>query len=160
MLVLPYSRAVKAGETQQAIKHYYNVILSLKGLNVSGLNDVITPKPSPNKSVTTPKISEISLADDEDAEKGPGEEKEEEEDTSDDKAESTEAEDPNDIYSGKAIKKTLAQCYVNMAICNAKKNAWAACKRNAEKYAAHSSRAKNVLYSHTTDQGSMLFVVH
>lgn len=38
-------------------------------------------------------------------------------------------------YSGENVTKTMAQCYVNMAICQAKKENWSACKRNAQEYA-------------------------
>lgn len=35
-------------------------------------------------------------------------------------------------YSFKAIKTTMAACYVNMAICHSKNGDWTKCMRSAE----------------------------
>ena len=39
----------------------------------------------------------------------------------------------DDKYTFEAVKKAMAACYVYMAIINSKSNAWAKCKRAAER---------------------------
>jgi hypothetical protein len=39
----------------------------------------------------------------------------------------------DDKYTFEAVKKAMAACYVNMAIIHSKSNAWAKCKRAAER---------------------------
>lgn len=82
-----------------------------------------TPSPAP------PKISELVESTSEEGQ-GNGDEASEEENNDD--GEGAEQSEEDEKYSPEAIKKTMAACYLNMAICHSKKGDWTKCKRKAE----------------------------
>lgn len=118
----------------KALRKYYAAILLLKGLSGQGLHTYSGPSRSSLSS--QPRITEVPSNDArsdggeaDDAESDDGHQAEEE---SESEEEEEEVEENAQHYSGDGVKKLICQCYVNMAICHAKNNAWDKCKRNAE----------------------------
>ena len=134
------THSVKAGEHTKSIRHYYNVILLLKGINqqnsgLGGLIDAARSSTTPARKQTA-KISEITEGEVE-VEVAADSRKTSKATESAEPSEAVEQEgshaiDVNEKYGMPAIKKTMAQCYVNMATCHAKKEDWVKCRRDAE----------------------------
>lgn len=130
-------KKVKAGDYTAALKKYHFVIIYLKGISNQESFKSVSIGGS-NK----PKITEVVEDEDEDDE--------EDEDENDEQKEQKDASHVNgnkvenskkeilegdeDKYSFANVKKTMVACYVNMAICHSKTNAWAKCKRSAERW--------------------------
>jgi len=120
--------AVKANDLQTAIKHYYTVILNLKGISSSNSGLETMFNAARITSPTQPRFSEVT-------------EEDEVNDTNDEKNGHAEEQEPergptpppeDETYTETNIKKVLSSSYVNMAICFAKKEEWSKCRRNAE----------------------------
>ncbi|KAK9894850.1 hypothetical protein P389DRAFT_85384 [Cystobasidium minutum MCA 4210] len=119
--------AFKAGDYTGALKKYHLVIIFLKGIaSQQSFRDL-----KPNTSLT--ETEDESDQDDEDGEDGEeaGTEKDKSRRTTQNRKPSK-ANTVDDVYTYANVKKTMAACYVNMAICHSKDNAWAKCKRAAE----------------------------
>lgn len=118
------------------MKKYHFVIIYLKGISNQESFKSVSIGGS-NK----PKITEVVEDEDEDDEEDEDEndEQEEQKDSSQINGSKQEAnkreilEENGDKYSFANVKKTMVACYVNMAICHSKTNAWAKCKRSAER---------------------------
>lgn len=115
---------VKAGNYKQAIKHYYWVIFNLKGISNQ---ESFRGHAVPGSVTPTSKITELENDDGDDGQIDDDEDDDEEGNTAKDTGKLDEEK-----YSFEAVKKTIAACYVNMAICHAKNNDWAKCKRCAD----------------------------
>lgn len=115
----------------------------LKGLNTGNLPVPTSFKPK----VATTQATITELPDDAAGGEKPENEDEESQQGSQAEADEAASEADDEKYSSDAIKKTLAQCYTNMATCHAKKENWSACKRNAAEW-VYSLVLETRFYSH------------
>ena len=100
----------------------------MKGLSLPGVTGYSAS--SRANAPSGPKITEVPSTDSQGDEHD--EDEESEDDDEEEESESEEEEENVQHYSGDGVRKLICQCYVNMAICHAKNNAWDKCKRNAE----------------------------